>query len=187
MIYMFLATGFEDIEALAPLDIIRRAGLDITTVSITGEKTVVSAHGVGVVADALLADTDLSGADMLVLPGGLPGSTNLDKCGPLRRAILSHHAQGKPLAAICAAPMVYGHLGILRGVKATCYPGVESHLEGAEYTAALVTRDGQFITGRGPAAAMAFGYAIAEHFLGEEAVAPLREGMIYNQLLAEGK
>ena len=105
MIYLFLATGFEDIEALAPLDIIRRAGLEVTTVSITDEKTVFSAHGVGVVADVLLKDTELSDAEMLVLPGGLPGSTNLDACEPLRQAILSHHAQGKPLAAICAAPM----------------------------------------------------------------------------------
>ncbi len=184
MIYQFLATGFEDIEALAPLDIVRRAGLEVTTVSITGDKTVYSAHGVGVVADALLVDVDLTGADMLVLPGGLPGSTNLDECEPLRQAILKHHAEGKPLAAICAAPMVYGHLGILDGVKATCYPGVQSQLKGAEYTADIVTKDGQFITGRGPAAAMEFGYAIAEHFLGAEAVAPLREGMIYNQLLA---
>lgn len=183
MIYQFLATGFEDIEALAPLDIMRRAGLEVRTVSITDEKIVYSAHGVGVEADELLADIDFSVADMLVLPGGLPGSTNLDECEPLRQAILAHHAQGKPLAAICAAPMVYGHLGILEGVKATCYPGVQNQLKGAEYTGDIVTLDGQFITGRGPAAAMEFGYVIAEHFLGTEAVAPLREGMIYNQLL----
>jgi 4-methyl-5(b-hydroxyethyl)-thiazole monophosphate biosynthesis len=183
MIYEFLATGFEDIEALAPLDIIRRAGLEIKTVSITGEKIVYSAHGVGIEADALMEEVDLGAADMLLLPGGLPGSTNLDECAPLRQAILAHHVQGKPLAAICAAPMVYGHLGILQGVKATCYPGVESHLQGAIYTSELVTKDGSFITGRGPAAAMEFGYVIAEHFLGEEAVAPLREGMIYNQML----
>ena len=183
MIYEFLATGFEDIEALAPLDIIRRAGLEIKTVSITGEKIVYSAHGVGIEADALMEEVDLGAADMLLLPGGLSGSTNLDACAPLRQAILAHHVQGKPLAAICAAPMVYGHLGILQGVKATCYPGVESHLQGAIYTGELVTKDGSFITGRGPAAAMEFGYVIAEHFLGEEAVAPLREGMIYNQML----
>ena len=115
MIYQFLATGFEDIEALAPLDIIRRAGLDITTVSITDDKVGYSAHGVGVVADAILSEVDQTSADMLVLPGGLPGSTNLDECEPLRQAILKHHAEGKLLAAICAAPMVYGHLGILEG------------------------------------------------------------------------
>ena len=183
MIYQFLATGFEDIEALAPLDIMRRAGLEVQTVSITDEKVVYSAHGVGIVADALMTEIDFSSADMLVLPGGLPGSTNLDACEPLRKAILAHYAQGKPLAAICAAPMVFGHLGILEGVKATCYPGVEGQLTGAEYTGEIVTKDGQFITGRGPAAAMEFGYAIAESFLGVEAVAPLREGMIYNQLL----
>ena len=183
MIYQFLATGFEDIEALAPLDIIRRAGLEIKTVSITDEKTVYSAHGVGVVADAVLADVDLTDADMFVLPGGLPGSVHLDKCEPLRQAIMNHYKAGKPLAAICAAPMVYGRLGILKGVKATCYPGVQEKLDGAQYTGEIVTKDGQFITGRGPAAAMEFGYVIAEHFLGDEAVAPLREGMIYNQLL----
>ncbi len=180
---MFLANGFEDIEAMAPLDIVRRAGLDIVTVSITSDKVVESAHGVNVLADAVLLDLDYSDATMLVLPGGLPGSINLDVCAPLGELILTHHAHGTPLAAICAAPMVYGHLGILRGVKATCYPGVQSHLEGAEYTGDIVTCDGQFITGRGPAAAMEFGYAIAEHFLGKEAVAPLREGMIYNQLV----
>lgn len=184
MIYQFLATGFEDIEALAPLDIVRRAGLDITTVSITGDLTVQSAHGVGVVADALIEDIDPADADMLVLPGGLPGSVHLDECAPLRDMILSHHAQGKALAAICAAPMVFGHLGILRGVRATCYPGVEPQLDGAVCVDEIVCRDGNIITGRGPGAAMAFGYAIAEYFLGEEAVAPLREGMMYNRLFA---
>lgn len=184
MIYQFLATGFEDIEALAPLDIVRRAGLDMATVSITGDKVVYSAHGVGVVADMLLDEIDAGSADMLVLPGGLPGSTNLDECEPLRRIILAHHAAGKPLAAICAAPMVYGHLGILEGVRATCYPGVEEHLHGAVCTDEIVCRDGNIITGRGPGAAMAFGYAIAGYFLGEEAVAPLREGMMYNRLFA---
>lgn len=187
MIYVFLATGFEDIEALAPVDIMRRAGLEVVTVSITGEKAVESAHGVKVVADAMLADAELDKAEMLVLPGGMPGSVHLDECEPLRQALVRHHAEGKPLAAICAAPMVLGHLGLLDGVKATCYPGVESQLGDAIYTPELVCNDGQFITGRGPAAAMEFGYAIVERLLGCQGASALREGMIYNQLIQEAK
>ena len=184
MIYVFLATGFEEIEALTPIDIMRRAGLEVVTVSITGDKTVVGTHGVPVVADALLAEVDFAAAEMLVLPGGLPGSTNLDACAPLREGIQQAYEAGTPLAAICAAPMVYGHMGLLKGVKATCYPGCESHMEGSEYTAAIVESDGQFITGRGPAAAFEFGYTLVDRILGEGASQPLREGMIYAQLLA---
>ena len=182
MVYFFLATGFEDIEFVAPLDILRRAGVEAKSVSITGESVVVSAHGVGIVADCLMEEVDWAAAEMLVLPGGLPGSTNLDACVPLREAILAHHRAGKPLAAICAAPMVYGHLGILKGVRATCYPGVEGELLGAEYTAALCEVDGQFVTACGPAAAMEFGYAIVSVLGKGDVAAALREGMQYNKL-----
>ena len=185
MIYVFLATGFEDIEALAPIDILRRASLPVRTVSITGTHVVESAHGVGVQADMLLEEVDFGTAQMIVLPGGLPGSINLDQCQPLTAAILKHSEQGKPLAAICAAPQVYGHLGILRGKRATCYPGVESQLEGAMYTGAIVEQDGNIITGKGPAAAFEFGYVIADFFLGEGFSAGLREGMMYNNLLGK--
>lgn len=184
MIYVFLATGFEDIEALAPVDIMRRAGLEVKTVSITGEQIVQSSHGVGVLADTLIGDVDFSLAEMLVLPGGLPGSTNLDACTELTAALKRHHESGKPLAAICAAPLVFGHLGILAGKRATCYPGVEGELKGATYTAAIVEKDGNIITGKGPGAAFEFGYAIVDHFLGEGASDGLRAGMIYSELLA---
>lgn len=182
MIYVFLATGFEDIEAIAPVDIMRRAGLKVQTVSITGEQIVVSAHGVGIASDLLLSDVDFSSAEMLVLPGGLPGSTNLDACKPLTEAIKRHFESGGPIAAICAAPLVYGHLGLLQGRRATCYPGVERELKGATYTAAIVERDGNIITGKGPAAAFEFGYTIVDFFLGEGASQPLRQGMIYKEL-----
>ena len=115
MIYVFLATGFEDIEAIAPVDIMRRVGLQVQTVSITGEKVVQSAHGVGITADILLPEVDFQQAEMLVLPGGLPGSTNLDACQPLTKAIRQHFEEGGAIAAICAAPLVFGHLGILQG------------------------------------------------------------------------
>lgn len=182
MIYVFLATGFEDIEAIAPVDIMRRAGLEVQTVSITGEEIVTSAHGVGIASDLLLSDVDFSNAEMFVLPGGLPGSTNLDACKPLTEAIKRHFESGGPIAAICAAPLVYGHLGLLQGRRATCYPGVERELAGATYTAAIVERDGNIITGKGPAAAFEFGYTIVDFFLGEGASQPLRQGMIYKEL-----
>ena len=183
MIYVFLATGFEDIEALAPVDIMRRAGLEVQTVSITGERIVESAHGVGIVADLLLPDVDFSEAEMLVLPGGLPGSTNLDACHPLTAAIKRHFEAGGPIAAICAAPLVFGHLGVLQGRRATCYPGVETELKGATYTAAIVEQDENIITGKGPGAAFEFGYTIVDFFLGEGASQPLRQGMIYKELI----
>ena len=183
MIYVFLATGFEDIEALAPVDIMRRAGLPVETVSVTGTEIVESAHAVGIKADRMLADIDFRKADMIVLPGGLPGSTNLDACVPLKKAISAHYAAGKPLAAICAAPLVYGRSGILQGKKATCYPGVEGELKGATYTAAIVEQDGNIITGKGPAAAFEFGYTIVDYFKGAGASNVLRQGMIYQELL----
>jgi len=183
MIYVFLATGFEDIEAIAPVDIMRRAGLEVQTVSITGESVVTSAHGVGITSDILLSDVDFAGAEMLVLPGGLPGSTNLDACQPLTSAIKRHFEAGGAIAAICAAPLVFGHLGLLQGRRATCYPGVEGELKGATYTAAIVEQDGNIITGKGPAAAFEFGYTIVDFFLGEGASMPLRQGMIYQELV----
>lgn len=179
MIYIFLAEGFEEIEALAPLDILRRAGIPVETVSITDNQVVIGSHGVIMLTDRILPALDWDDADMIVLPGGLPGSTNLDACAELREGIMKLYEAGKPLAAICAAPQVFGHLGILKGVKATCYPGVETELEGAEYTAARVQVDGQFITGNGPGAAMEFGYTIAEGYRGKEAILPLRKGMMY--------
>lgn len=182
MIYVFLATGFEDIEALAPVDIIRRAGLDVQTVSVTGERIVVSAHGVGISSDILLQDADFGSAAMLVLPGGMPGATNLDACKPLTQGIKRHFEAGGPIAAICAAPLVFGRLGLLEGRRATCYPGFDTELKGAEYTAALVEQDGNVITGKGPAAAFEFGYAIVDYFLGEGASLPLRDGMMYSEL-----
>lgn len=183
MVYVFLAEGFEEIEALAPIDILRRAGVAVTTVSIVPDEAIVwGAHNIPVLADCTLAEVEEE-ADMLVLPGGLPGATNLDACEPLREMIMAHYKAGKPLAAICAAPLVYGHLGILKGVKATCYPGFEKEMEGAEYTATLVEEDGQFITGCGPAAAMEFGYRLAARLVENTTVDALREGMQYLKLV----
>lgn len=181
-IYTFLANGFEEVEALGPIDVCRRAGLEVVTVSIYDTEVVEGAHGVKIIADTTFADNDYSDADMLFLPGGMPGATNLDAHQGLRNAILAHHKDGKPLAAICAAPLVYGNLGLAEGKNMTCYPGFEKFLTGANYTAALVQVDGNLFTGKGPGAALALGYAIVEHFCGKETADGLRAGMMYNDI-----
>lgn len=183
MIYAFLATGFEEVEALGPIDVCRRAGLEVKTVSITDNIAVEGSHGVSIVADSMFADNDYSDADLLFLPGGMPGAANLDAHEGLREVILAHHKEGKPLSAICAAPLVYGNLGITDGKNATCYPGFEKYLTGANYTASLVEKDGLLITGKGPAAALELGYTIVAHFKGESEAEALRQGMMYRDLV----
>lgn len=179
----FLADGFEDIEALAPVDILRRGGVDIKTVSVMDTITVKSAHGVEIKADMMFKDADIDGVDLLLLPGGMPGAENLKNHEGLRMALLKHNEAGKRIGAICAAPMVLGYLGLLAGKKATCYPGFETFLEGAEYTADLFTVDGNIITGKGPAAAFPYSYKIAEWFIGEDSVNGMTDGMIYTELV----
>ena len=183
MIYLFFATGTEEVEALATVDIIRRAGLPLQIVSITGQPIVTGAHGIRVQTDALIEDIDFSAASMLILPGGLPGATNLADHQLLNAEILKHAATGKPLAAICAAPLVYGRLGLLAVHRATCYPGFETELKGATYTGALVQQDGQFITGKGPAAVFEFGYAIVERLKDKATADALRQGMLWSEVV----
>lgn len=177
-IFVFLATGFEEIEALAPVDVLRRAGLNVQTVSVMNEQTVVGAHGIPVVADKMFAEINQEDAEMILLPGGLPGATNLDEHAGLSELILKFAEARKPLAAICAAPLVFGNRGLLDGKKATCYPGFESYLQGAEYTANLVEVDGNFITGKGPGAALEFAFAIVEKYCGIAKVQELKQGMM---------
>ena len=176
---IFLAEGFEESEALLPLDILRRGGLDAITVSVTSDRIVKSSHGVQVVADALISEISAEDVQMIILPGGLPGATNLDECQSLDKMIMDFASKGKSLAAICAAPMVYGKRGLLRGKKATCYPGFDKYLDGAEYTGALVECVDNFILGKGPAAAAEFGFAILEKLAGREKANEVRKGMLY--------
>ena len=177
-ICIFLAEGFEEVEALFPLDILRRGGLSVKTVSVTGEKVVSGAHGVPVVADVLFEGLSSEEVEMIVLPGGLPGATNLDAHAGLSRLILDFAAARKPLAAICAAPLVYGKRGLLRGLKATCYPGFDKYLDGAEYTGSMVEEAGNFILGKGPGAASEFGFAILRKYAGEEKMLEIKKGML---------
>ncbi len=185
-VYEFLANGFEEIEGLAPVDILRRGGVEVKTVSITGSEFVETSHGITVKADIKFEDIqDFSDADMLLLPGGLPGSTNLNEHEGVRQALVTQHKAGKRVGAICAAPMVLASTGILDGKKATCSPGFE-HYFGAntEYTAELFQEDGNVITGEGPAATLPYAYRILSYFVGEEKVAQLEKGMQYAHLMA---
>ena len=179
MIYLFFATGTEEIEALGTADIIRRAGLDLRIVSITKERIVTGAHGIRVETDALLKDIEFFDADLLIFPGGMPGATNLAACEDLNEHIRDHVYLGRPVAASCAAPLILGRLGLLEGKRATCYPGFEEELRGATCTGALVEQDGLFITGKGPAAVFEFGYTIVERMKDKATADALREGMLY--------
>ena len=177
-IVIHLADGFEEIEAVTPIDVLRRAGFEVTIVSMNGKKEVAGAHGIAVVADVLFEEVDYNKADLIILPGGMPGSKNLDNHDGLKSAIRQFNHHGKPIAAICAAPMVLGHLGILRGKKVTCFPGTEIHLEGSRVTGKAVEVDGNITTGKGPGAAMQFALSIVEQFSSAEAAKKLAGQMM---------
>lgn len=168
--YIFLAPGFEEIEALATVDILRRGGLEVTTVAVNDSTTVAGAHGVPVVADVLIDNIAGKSADWLVLPGGLPGATNLAACEPLTHMLTLQHKQGRGVAAICASPaFVLAPLGILENYNATCYPGCESAAEGrAQFSAEPVVTAGNVITGKGPGYTFEFALAIVKEAMGAD-------------------
>jgi len=166
--YLFLATGFEEIEAIATADILRRGGVELVIVSITGEYTVVGAHQIPVWADTLFEDVDFMDGDAFILPGGGPGSHLLNECEALKKLLVCRYEHRKLIAAICAAPMVLGGLGLLEGKKAICYPGMESTLTGAILTDQPVVIDGNIITGKGPGLAFDFGLTVLAALQGQE-------------------
>lgn len=183
-VYEFLADGSEEVESLIPLDIMRRAGVEFFTVSINGSNTITSSHGVAITTDLVFEDCDFSDADLLMLPGGLPGADNLDAHEGVRRALLEQAAKGKLVAAICAAPKVLGSLGLLKGKRATCYPGFEKFMEDASYTHELCTVDGNIITGEGPAATFPYAYTLLSILKGEAVAGQIAEGMMFKHLMA---
>ncbi|GAE82160.1 DJ-1 family glyoxalase III [Bacteroides reticulotermitis] len=176
-VYTFLADGFEEIEALTAVDTLRRAGLKVQIVSVTPDEIVVGAHDVSLLCDVNYENCDFFDAGLLLLPGGMPGAGTLDKHEGLRRLLLDFAAKQKPIAAICAAPMVLGKLGILKGKKATCYPGFEQYLEGAELVDAQAVRDGNIVTGKGPGASLEFALLAVEMLVGKEKADELAEAM----------
>ncbi len=177
-VYVFFADGFEEIEALTTIDVLRRAGLNVKIVSVTPDEIVIGAHSVSLLCDINFDNCDFYDADMLILPGGMPGAQTLSEHKGLNRLLTKTAEAGKRIAAICAAPMALGKLGILKGYKATCYPGFEEYLEGAEYINEPVIMDRNIITGRGPGAAMDFAFKIVEVLVNGEKVTELKNGML---------
>ena len=177
--FVFLAHGFEEIEALTTIDIMRRAGMNVTTVSINPELSVTGAHNVTITADELITNIDFNQADWLILPGGMPGASNLRACEPLCEALLQHNAGGKQIAAICASPtIVLATLGLLNGKNATCYPSMENYNCGANWTDEMVVIDKNIITGRGPAAATDFALTIVAQTCGADTANDVAAGML---------
>ncbi|MBQ3225450.1 MAG: DJ-1/PfpI family protein [Clostridia bacterium] len=180
MVVVFLAEGFEEIEALATVDILRRCGIEVETVSITDERTVTGAHKIPVLADKNMNDMVANGLEAVILPGGLPGSDYLQESGFVNDTLHSCFSRGALVAAICAAPKVLGAAGLLNGKRATCYPGFEGELKGATHTTNRVEIDGNVITSRGAGTAHDFAFAIATYLGKEKETKKIREAMLYD-------
>lgn len=179
-ICVFLADGFEEIEGLTVVDLLRRAEAEVTTVSVTGTKIIHGAHGIDVMADCLFDEMEFEGIDMLVLPGGMPGTIHLGEHQGLTELLQQYNNSEQYLAAICAAPSIFGKLGFLEGRKATCYPGMEETLAGAEVVMQPVVTDGHLITSRGMGTAIAFSLTLIALLFGEETAEKMQQSIVYN-------
>lgn len=176
MVYLLLADGFEEIEAIAPLDLLRRAGIDVKTVGTGGSKTVTGSHNIAVVADILI-DEAVERMEMLILPGGLSGTTNLENSSKVQALIDRAMAEGAYIAAICAAPSILGKRGLLYGREAISYPTFQKTLAGAKISGRKVVRDQKFITAAGAGVALDFGLALVEALRTPEAAAQIKSAI----------
>ena len=175
---IYLAKGFEEIEALTVVDILRRADIQVDMISITGDLVVEGAHHIKVMADILLEDVDYTNSEMNILPGGMPGTIHLEEHKELEKIILDWNQNKKYIGAICAAPRILGKLNLLQGKKATCYPGFEKYLYGAEYVKESVVKSDHIITSRGPGTAMEFALELVRVLKGEKIAADLKTQLI---------
>lgn len=178
--FVFLADGFEEVEALTPVDVLRRAGMPVKTVSISSSLQVAGAHGVTIKADHIFDNTLFNDPAWLILPGGMPGASNLYDFAPLHGLLVNQYeSRHGMIAAICASPaVVLGQMGLLKGRQATCYPGFEDMMEGAEYSDKRVVADEKFVLGAGPALALKWSLAIVEKELGREKADNVAAGML---------
>ena len=178
MVYVLLGTGFEEVEAIAPVDLMRRAGIDVLTVGVTG-KTVAGSHGIAVEADITIGQMDLTEAEMIIIPGGLGGVASLRASRASLDALKFGWENQKYVAAICAGPTVLADLGITDGRKATCYPGQENNMGSAKMQEnAAVVVDGKLITGTSAGCAIPFGLALVEALKGKEAAETVRKQIV---------
>lgn len=178
-VYVFLADGFEEVEGLTAVDILRRAGAQVTTVSVTGVKTIHGAHGIDVNADQLFEETDFEEADMLVLPGGMPGTVSLAEHTGLGEVLAEFDEKNKFIAAICAAPSILGKYGMLEGRKATSHPSKEKELPGAVVVHEPVVTAGNIITSRGMGTSIDFSLELVRVLLDETAAEEVRQAIVY--------
>ena len=178
---IFFADGCEEIEGLTVVDIIRRAKMDITMISIMGRREVTGSHNITFQTDAVFEEVDFAGLDGIILPGGMPGTTNLGAHAGVREQIKSFAEAGKLVAAICAAPSVLGAAGILKSKHACCHPGFEAKLTGAVTSEECVVRDENIITSRGMGTSIDFGLEILSYFACEELVADVKSHLVYNR------
>jgi 4-methyl-5(b-hydroxyethyl)-thiazole monophosphate biosynthesis len=178
-VFIPLVNGFEEIEAITVVDVLRRGGIDVTIVSIESTQKVIGSHNIIVEADTLFDNTDFSSGDMIVLPGGMPGTNNLNAHKGLKNILIDYNNYGKWLYAICAAPLVLGELEILSGKLATSYPGFEERLIGAKTLTDNVVVSKNIVTSRGAGTAMEFAFMLVELANGKESAKNLRESMLY--------
>ena len=178
-VYVFFADGFEEIEGLTVVDVLRRAGADTETVSVMGRKEIRGSHEIQILADSLFEDVDFSDARLLVLPGGMPGTLNLKAHTGLTELLRRFDREEKYIAAICAAPSILSGLGMLKGRKACAYPSFEDKLDCEEVVSAPVVTDGHIITGRGMGAAIAFALKLTELLFGEKKADEIAESIVY--------
>ncbi len=179
--YVFLAEGFEEIEALTVVDLLRRARLKVETVSIAGTDMVTGSHAISVKADTKIEDVNLRQAGMLVLPGGMPGTKNLAECTELIEMLREFDETNRRIAAICAAPSILGELGLLKNKKAVCYPGNEEKLLGAEVLKEEVVTDGNITTSRGMGTAIPFGLELIKLIVSETEAGAMKNKIVYRQ------
>ncbi|MGL5435741.1 MAG: DJ-1 family glyoxalase III [Lachnospiraceae bacterium] len=177
-VYAMIADGTEEVECLAVVDVLKRSGMDVVLVSVGETRQVLTAHQIRIEADATVAETDMSDADLIFIPGGMPGSEHLSSCPALITAIQAQLDSGRRVAAICAAPgVVLGRHGFLKGKKATCFPGFEDELIEAEYSSQGVVTDGNITTAKGVGVAIDLGLELAALYFGRDAARELRQRM----------
>jgi 4-methyl-5(b-hydroxyethyl)-thiazole monophosphate biosynthesis len=176
MVYIFLANGFEEIEAITPIDLLRRAGADVKLVGIGG-KAIVGRSNITVTCDVTEDNVRYEDVEMVILPGGMPGTKNLEKSRVVTDFIKKAYIDGKKVAAICAAPMILGKLGLLEGRKATCFPGFEEYLKGANLSHDSVCVDSNIITAKGAGVAVKFGLTLIKELFGKEVSDEIRESV----------
>lgn len=176
-VLLFLAEGFEEIEAIAAIDIFRRADIEVISISISNNKTVCGAHKVCIIADSIFDETDFSGDFLIYLPGGLPGTTNLDNHAGLKQLIANQITKGNEIAAICAAPSILGKMGILKGKEAICYPGFESQLLESNISKKTIVKSNTIYTAKAAGVAIQFALRIVEDLCGKEKAKEIEESI----------